>query len=114
MIERGQIRVYACGGAGSNIAANLEKYSVDATDTGEHTAANLNITYIDTSRSNLARNRNNVKDEQCYLIEGLDGSGKIRSENYDVIVQHSKNIIQEHKPLDLNIVISSGSGGKLN
>ena len=107
MIERGQIRIYACGGAGSNIAASLEKYR----NSEETETASLDICYIDTSKSNLARNKHNVQESSTYLIDGLDGSGKIRSENYDAIVQHSKNIIQEFKPLDLNIVISSGSGG---
>ncbi len=107
MIDQGQIRVYACGGAGINIGALLEKHR-NAEDTA---AAKLNITYIDTSKSNLARNRHSIADEHTYVIDGLDGSGKIRAENYEAIVQHSKDVLQAHKPMDLNIVVSSAAGG---
>ena len=107
MIEKGQIRVYACGGAGTNIGAQIEKYRNNA----DTETANLNITYVDTSKSNLARNRHSIAAEHTYLIEGLDGSGKIRAENYEAIVQHSKDVLQAHKPMDLNIVISSAAGG---
>ena len=107
MIDQGQIRIYACGGCGINVAALLEKHR----NAEDQAAAKLNITYIDTSKSNLARNRHSIAVEHCYTIDGLDGSGKIRAENYSAIVQHAKDVLQAHKPMDLNIVISSASGG---
>lgn len=107
MIEQGQIRIFACGGAGINIAALLEKHR----NTEETAAGKLHITYIDTSKSNLARNRHAIADEHTYVIDGLDGSGKIRAENYQAITQHVKDVLQAHKPMDLNVVISSAAGG---
>lgn len=107
MIEQGNVRIYACGGAGINIAAQLEKHR----NADDQAAAKLNITYVDTSKSNLARNRHSIAEEHTYVIDGLDGSGKIRAENYQAIVQHSKDVLQAHKPMDLNIVISSAAGG---
>lgn len=107
MIEQGQVRVYACGGCGINIASLLEKHR-NAEDSA---AAKLNITYVDTSKSNLARNHNAIAEEHSYVINCKDGSGQIRAENYDEIVEHMKDFLQAHKPLDLNIVITSASGG---
>lgn len=107
MIDQGQIRVYCCGGAGINIGALLEEFR----NTGDTATGKLNITYIDTSKSNLSRNRHAIAEEHTYVIDGLDGSGKIRAENYEAIVQHSKDVLQAHKPMDLNIVISSAAGG---
>ena len=107
MIDQGLVRVYACGGAGINIASLLEKHR-NNDDVG---AAKLHITYIDTSKSNLARNRHSIADEHIYVIDGLDGSGKIRAENYEAITSHAKDVLQAHKPMDLNIVISSAAGG---
>lgn len=107
MIEQGQVRVYACGGCGINIASSLEKYREQV----DNAAAKLYLSYIDTSKSNLARIRHKIDEENIYVIDGLDGSGKIRAENYQAILQHSKDILQAHKPMDLNIVISSAAGG---
>ena len=100
---KGKIRVYACGGAGINIAKSLENFrGVD-----EVGFAHLDSVYVDTSRSNL----NDAIEPHCYLLDGLDGSGKIRKENYQQISAHTRDILQKYAPLDLNIVISSGSGG---
>lgn len=104
----GKVRVFCCGGAGINVGLELKAFdqSQKLPDVAE-----IHAVYVDTSRSNLARARHNVSADQCYLIEGLDGSGKIRSENHEVIQQHARSIIQEHRPMDLNVVVSSGSGG---
>lgn len=109
MIEQGQVRVFCCGGGGINIGSMLEEYR----GSEEIAAARLNPVYIDTSKSNLARNRHSINDEYCYVIDGLDGSGKLRAENYESITEHVRDILQKFKPLDLNIVISTAAGGKL-
>lgn len=98
------VRLYAAGGGGTNIASTVEQYRA-ANEIG---FGNLDITYIDTSRSNLSKH---IPNDACYLIDGLDGSGKIRSENYQAITKVARDILQQHKPGDLNIILSTGAGG---
>lgn len=101
---KGSIQVYAAGGCGINVASQLEKFRGNE----EIGIAKVEITYIDTSRSNLTEG---VPEESIYLLKDLDGSGKIRKENYQQIAAHTRDILQKHEPLDLSIVISSASGG---
>ena len=101
---KGTIRVFACGGCGINIASQIEKFRNNE-ETG---VAKLEISYIDTSRSNLSPN---VPEGSVYLLKDLDGSGKIRKENYQQISAHTRDILQRHEPLDLSVIISSASGG---
>jgi hypothetical protein len=103
----GKIRVYAAGGCGMNIGLLLEKYR-NTNVARESGFGELDIVYIDTSKSNL---RNAIKDEHCYILEGMDGSGKVRSENHETINERIRAIMQEFKPADLNIIISSAGGG---
>ena len=106
MIEqfKGKVRLYCAGGAGINIGKHLESFR-GVSETG---VAELHSVFVDTSRSNLSTN---LPEEATYLLKDLDGSGKIRKENHAQIAAHTRDILQQHPPLDLNIVISSGSGG---
>jgi hypothetical protein len=70
--------------------------------------ADLNTVFIDTSKSNL---HNKISEEQVYLIDGVDGSGQVRKENHAVISERVRDILQTFKPVDLNLVLSSLSGG---
>lgn len=101
---KGKVRLYCCGGAGTNIGSMLELHR----NTKETGFAEVEITYIDTSRSNM---KEEINSANCFILEGLDGSGKIRAENYEPISESIKAILHKFKPADLNIVISSGSGG---
>ena len=101
---KGKIRVYACGGCGSNIGSILEKHR----NQDEVGFGTLDIVYIDTSLSNYKEHMNK---SNAYLIEGLDGSGKVRAENHEEINNRVKAILQQFKPADLNIIISSAAGG---
>lgn len=101
-LTKGLVAIYACGGCGINIGSELESTG------GEIGFADRRITAIDTSATNLPRN---FSKEKVYLIDGLDGSGFVRSENVDEIRKHTKPILQKHQPADLNIVVSSGGGG---
>ena len=103
-VQKGHIRIYACGGAGLNIGRQLEQHR----GISETAFATLDICYTDTSRSNLQQD---IPSDVTYLIDGLDGSGKIRAENHQEITKHVRNILQQFKPADLNIVVSSGAGG---
>lgn len=104
-LNRGQIRVYACGGCGSNIGSKLERFRGES----DPTLGELDITYIDTSRSNLKHLK--VDEERTYLFEGRDGSGGIRRENANEIQTKVAQILDAFPPLDLSIVIHSLSGG---
>lgn len=102
--QKGQVRLYAAGGAGMNIGSQMEMHR----NTNEKSFANLDIVYLDTSRSNLNKT---IAQDSCYLIDGLDGSGKVRAENHEQISQHIRVILQKFEPTDLNIVLHSTAGG---
>jgi hypothetical protein len=54
---------------------------------------------------------NTVSPEYCFLFQDVDGSGKIRRENHEIIRDTTRKILQQFQPQDINIVISSASGG---
>lgn len=97
-----KLRVYGCGGAGINQAS----YFIGGeASTGR---ANFDIALIDTSSSNL---KADIPEEHIYLLSGVDGSGKKRSENHSEIANTVKDVLVKHKPGTLNIVVFSASGG---
>lgn len=100
---KGRVTVFAAGGCGINIASRLLNLN-----TSVEGIADLDIVFIDTSRANLDRKAHHDK---TYVIDGLDGSGKVRAENHKQISDCALDILQSFKPTDLNIVLSSGSGG---
>lgn len=98
------VRLYACGGAGANIAQLLLPLTKDQLAG----VANLEIAFTDTSNSDLTES--GIEDK-VYLLEGLDGSGQKRNLHSSEIVPVIKNFIGKFAPADLNIVLSSLSGG---
>jgi hypothetical protein len=103
-LVKGKIRVFCCGGAGLNIGGMLEKHR----NQSETAFGELDIVYIDTSKSNLQKH---IDQTHCYLLDNLDGSGKLRTENHTEINERVKDILQKFKPLDMNIVLHSAAGG---
>jgi len=103
-IVKGSVKLYAAGGCGINIASNLLKYENEM----KEGFADLDVIFLDTSRANLDKKQ---LHDKVYVIDGLDGSGKVRSENHKQIGECILDILQAFKPGDLNIVLSSGSGG---
>ena len=102
MSNAGRLRIYGAGGCGINIAANF-KSSGKENEPGHSFPLPV---FIDTSRSNLPEN---LSDEDVALIEDLDGSGKVRRENSEVISRNIKNIMQKFPPGDFNVVVFSAS-----
>ncbi len=104
--QRGDIRLYACGGAGINIGSNFEGYRKHS----ESGMATIDVVYLDTSISNL---KPNFPEDKVYLITGpgVDGSGKDRAKNAAAIIKHSPEILLKHKPGYVNVVVASASGG---
>jgi hypothetical protein len=102
--ERGRVRLYACGGGGINMGHKIDHVAHNNGDS----FAQLDVVYIDTSKSNL---NSDIQSGSVYLIDGLDGSGQVRRENHGAIAERVRDILQTFKPVDLNIVLSTGGGG---
>jgi hypothetical protein len=101
---KGKVKLFACGGGGINIGHLFEKHR----GKDEAGFAQIDVTYIDTSRSNV---KSDIKPGDLYLLEGLDGSGKLRAENHKVIAEHIRDILQKHQPGDVNVILSTAAGG---
>lgn len=101
---KGKVKLYACGGGGTNIGYLFEKHR-GSPDPG---FAEIEVVYIDTSRSNL---KDDIDPKHTYLLDGTDGSGKIRAENAGAISERIRDILQKHQPGDLAIVLSTAGGG---
>lgn len=105
-IKRGDVRLFACGGAGINIGAVFEGYRQH----NESGMAAVDVVYLDTARSNL---KPHFPEDKIYLItgDGVDGSGKDRAQNAAAIIKHAPEILLKHKPGYVNVVAASASGG---
>lgn len=101
-MQRGKMVIYGCGGAGVN--ATLPYHNVDA----EPGQAEIRTGFVDTSRSNL---RDGINDDDIFILEDVDGSGKIRSENHQQISGIIKQVLVKIEPGDFNVVVFSASGG---
>jgi len=97
-------RVYACGGAGTRIALQMEKWRKQK----EPGFTSVDIAYINTSENDHI---GDVSSEYIYNLKGARGSGGLRRENAAPIQKYAHEILEQFKPHDLNIVISSGGGG---
>lgn len=99
----GEMMIYGAGGGGINVASMCQEYTASAPGT-----SNVRLAYIDTSRSNIP---DSARPEQCYLLENLDGSGKVRKENHEKIADEVNRILLAHQPGDMNVVAFTASGG---
>lgn len=97
------LRIYGCGGCGVNLTA---PYFDKKQESG---TAKLAPALIDTSRSNLHGRK--VPDDATFLFDALDGSGKIRRENYEEINKSIRKILVDIPPAEFNLVVFSAAGG---
>ncbi len=104
-VIRNNVSIFACGGCGINIVGTLPDSTSDA-------KAIATCYAIDTSKSNLHDSK--FSSDNLYLFEGIDGSGKVRSENHEVIAKNTLQILQKFQPGAFNIVVHSGGGGSGN
>lgn len=100
--KAGVVRIYGAGGCGINLAAKV------GTRQPEIGIAGADVVYVDTSLSNL---RKQTETDKVYVLEGVDGSGKVRRENSGAIADKIGDLLLAHRPHDLNIVVFSASGG---
>lgn len=98
----GKIKLFGTGGAGVNIASQFVNRSE------EPGYATVEPVFIDTSRSNL---KDGIDKNNVYILENVDGSGKIRKENAQEIQNVIKDILLKMRPEDFNVVVFSASGG---
>lgn len=100
----GALRLYACGGFGINIVSQFEP-AVGNLEPGHALAWPV---YIDTSGSNF---KAGISADRIYRLDDVDGAGKIRKEHHVEITRNIRSILQDHAPMDLNVVVFSASGG---
>jgi hypothetical protein len=98
------MNIYSAGGAATNVSSAFAKYHKEKVPG----FAEINAYYIDTSRSNL---NTDISMDQVYLVDGVDGSGKKRASNYEVLSECSHEILHQFKPADINLVVHSAAGG---
>lgn len=99
-----KLNLYCSGGMALNVGAHFAKYTAKQSPG----FAEISTYFIDTSKSNLGAG---IPEENIYLVDGLDGSGKVRASNYTALAECSKEILHKFKPADVNVVLSSASGG---
>lgn len=99
MSTRKTLKLYGCGGFGTNIAKQYQPVP-DLTDA-------VQVAYVDTSHSNIDASN----EKFAYLINDIDGSGKKRDLNATTIRRHVSPALTEFPPGDFNLVLFSGSGG---
>lgn len=92
---RVKARMYLCGGGGTDLGLQVQSKT-------------FTKSFIDASDSNL---KTGMVREECYFIEGLNGSGKNRNENAKVIAPLIPTILEEHQAGDFNVVVYTAAGG---
>lgn len=104
-----KVNILACGGFGQNIMLLLSKR-----ESFSSLGAALNLHAFDTSKSNLKRFASTQIDAKVkkHLVEGADGSGKLRAENHEAITALVTDVVNNNEIEDgLTIIVSSASGG---
>ena len=107
-----KLRLYGCGGAGINLCIPFLEHK------GKQEAgfAEIDVCFIDTSDANL-RKVGDAGKAFTYRVPGasstdmVDGSGMKRTKNFPLIKPRAKEMLQAFKPGDINVVVSSISGG---
>ena len=103
------IRIYACGGAATNIASKLEEARQ-----GTPASAAMDLAYIDTSDSNQRRPQIPATSTYHLLDENgklLDGAGQQRRDILPAVLANMPDIMNQFKPASFNIVLFSAAGG---
>ncbi len=99
--ESKTLRLYGCGGLGTNIVREFERLEA------EPGYAKIQTSYLDTSDSNM---RDGQLSGDVFRLEGTDGGGKVRKTNFDAIAHEHKKMVQAIQPADFNVVVYSASG----
>lgn len=104
----GTVRIYGCGGGGINVAKEYIEEGVTAD------IAKISASFLDTSDSNLA----DMLVDSTYLYNDpsatVDGSGKVKSINADLIENQTPEALRKFPPMETNIIVYTASGGTGN
>ena len=94
-----KVKTFCCGGFGLNMAVGIVAALPDS-----------DLVLLDTTEKNM---QPSLKDKPFVRVgkESLDGGGKIRSVVAEVAKTESKTWLLSHQPADVNIVVTSLSGG---
>lgn len=95
--------IVGCGGAGINIAHSFANKK-------EEGYADVDVFMIDTSDSNIRKHKN-IDPSKFYQFNGLDGSGKLRTQNATAVLERSRELSNKAAGSDLVLVVHSSSGG---
>lgn len=111
MSVKNTVSIYAAGGCAINAISELIPMIHPEIENPGY--AQLRLTLLDTSHSNLPRD---FDRKAFYFVDGskdqsTDGSGKVRATNLEAIQRAMPDILHTHPPGHLSIVIHSGSGG---
>lgn len=99
------ISIWACGGGGINVVGSIPRTGEDK---GHESAVRY---YLDTSDRNMRQNGLDPSDENVFLLPGANGSGGLMSENKAEIADSIGKLLAKYPRSDLNIIVSSASGG---
>lgn len=111
MAKKNTINLYCCGGTGINIGESFASYKDSESVKGWGL---IRAIFVDTSTANVRKFPNIQNFYHIKTANGtveLDGSGKIRKENANEILESVPDILHTYRPADLNIIVSSASGG---
>lgn len=104
MTIKGKMRVYACGGAAVNLTSTyVELKSLPG-------FAEVSVAFADSSFSNISHIPG-VTEDMTFVLEGVDGAGKKRTNLAQDISASIKQLVVKHAPLDFNVVVFSAAGG---
>lgn len=111
----GSVRIYGVGGFGINttrpwdLSLPENKELIEATNLPD-----IKVGYIDTSKT--ANLRGDERDEDVYVVQGMDGAGKLRIESHKAFTadNSTNQILLNMPPAAMNIVAFSLSGGSGN
>ena len=96
--------IYACGGTATNIVRPwVEAFK----KTENEYVAKSTVYYLDTSTANGV----DPSRDDSYVTKGTVGSGGIRNENYEVIMEETPSMLEKCRPADYCVLITSTSGG---
>ena len=108
----GQVAIYACGGGGINNARLFDGTPIVAD------VAKIRVTYLDTSDSNLVDGLGDrtflFEDPNASSDNEIDGSGKVKALNAELIEDQVPSALRKFPGLDLNIIVYTASGGTGN
>jgi hypothetical protein len=104
----GTVRIFGCGGGGINIAKQYIEEGMSAD------IAKISACFLDTSDSNLE----DLLIDSTFLYTDpssiVDGSGKVKSLNADLIEAKTPEALRKFPALETNIIVYTASGGTGN